>query len=181
MDIRNKFYFSPTLLAVIIIVLSITVCTHNLEVIFVKLNEKAIALIKSFEGLELKAYKDAVGVWTIGYGHTSMAGEPKVVPGMTITEAEAVEILKTDLVRYECGVKAKLAGLTDNEYGACVSLCYNIGPGAFQKSSIVKLINEGNKQGAADAFLLWNKAGGKTLKGLVRRRQAERALFLSKN
>lgn len=143
------------------------------------LNKESIDLIKSFEGLGLKAYKDAVGVWTIGYGHTNSAGLPKVIPGQMITEVEAEEILTNDLKKYEASVqKLVKVKLTDNQYGALVSFVYNLGEGNFEKSTLLKKINSGDLIGASNEFGKWNKAGGKVLKGLTRRREAERKLFL---
>ena len=145
------------------------------------INQAGLDLIKHYEGLRLKAYRDAVGVWTIGYGHTSMAGDPKVKAGMVITEDEAEQILRTDLKKYEDAVKKALPGypLTDNQYAALTSLCYNVGPGNFSKSSVVRYLRQGNPGQSADAFRAWNKAGGRVLQGLVTRREAERKLFLS--
>jgi lysozyme len=132
------------------------------------------------EGKRLKAYKDSVGVWTIGVGHTSMAGPPKVKAGMTITDAESDAIFARDLVKYENAVnKAVKVPLTQNQFDALTSLCFNIGPTAFAKSTLVRKLNAGDIQGAANAFLSWNKAGGKVIPGLVTRRKAERAQFLS--
>jgi lysozyme len=144
-----------------------------------KTNRAGIELIKAWEGQMLKAYQDAVGVWTIGYGHTSMAGEPKVTQGMTITADEAADILVKDLVKYEAAVsKALTRNPNENQFSAMVSLCFNIGPGNFSKSTLVKKFNAGDIQGAADAFRSWRLAGGKVLQGLVNRREAERQLFL---
>lgn len=145
-----------------------------------KTSSHGIKLIKRFEGCELEAYKDIVGVWTIGYGHTSMAGPPKVEPGMKITQAEAEEILVRDLVKYEAGVsKALTRPPTQFQFDAMVSLCYNIGPAAFTKSSVVRHFNAGNVELAANSFLRWRKAGGKIVQGLVNRRTAEKNLFLT--
>jgi lysozyme len=141
-------------------------------------NKAGIDIIKEFEGLRLKAYKCPAAVWTIGYGHTSMAGPPSVKMGMVITKAEADSILKRDLVKYENGVKDAIrVEVTPNQFAACVSLCYNIGIGAFKKSSVARFCNARQWQKAADAFMLWNKAGGRVLPGLTRRRAAEAALF----
>lgn len=145
------------------------------------INKATLDLVKEFEGLRLKAYKDAVGVWTIGYGTTAAAGlgiAPK--DGMVITEAEAEGYLVKGLEKFGASIRPKItAPINENEYGAFLSLAYNIGPGAFAKSSALRKFNAGDKAGAADAILMWNKAGGKVLKGLVRRREAERALFLT--
>jgi lysozyme len=142
-------------------------------------NAEGLSLIKIFEGLRLKAYKDPVGILTIGYGHTYAAGAPEVKLGMVITREEAEAMLRRDLVMYEKAVAdAVKVALTSNQNSACVSLCYNIGPGNFKKSSVLRFINQGRFDDAADAFLLWNRAGGKILSGLVKRRAAEAALFI---
>lgn len=144
-----------------------------------KTNKEGVALIKEFEGFRSKAYKDAVGVWTIGYGHTSMAGPPEVKRGLTITAAEGEKILKRDLVKYENAVADLLkVEVSSNQFSAMVSLCYNIGPANFKKSSVIRFVNKKQWQNAANAFSLWNKAGGRVLPGLTRRRAAEAALFL---
>jgi lysozyme len=137
-------------------------------------------LIKRWEGCKLKAYQDSVGVWTIGYGLTSAAGIVPVVKGMRITQEQADAYLVQALVKYESGVRRALTRQPSQpQFDAMVSLCYNIGPGAFGGSTLVRRFNDGDIQGAADAFLMWNKAGGKELRGLVNRRKAERALFLT--
>lgn len=144
-----------------------------------KINNETLNLIKSFEGLELKAYKDAVGVWTIGYGHTSMAGPPVVKAGMTITEKEAEDMLLHDLKKYADAVdKYITVDLNDNQYGALVSFCYNVGPGNFKGSSVVAYVNSKRFTEVPKRLALWNKAGGKVLRGLTRRRDAEGKLFL---
>ncbi|MCR6502611.1 lysozyme [Shinella sp. CPCC 101442] len=132
------------------------------------------------EGNVLTAYQDSVGVWTIGVGHTSAAGAPAVAKGMKITAAESDEILSRDLKTFEAGVRAAVkVPVNQNEFDALVSLAFNIGVGAFSKSTLVKKLNAGDRAGAADQFLVWNKAGGKVLQGLTARRQAERKQFLS--
>jgi len=144
-------------------------------------NAATLALIKEFEGLRLTAYKDPVGIYTIGYGTTASAGvgiTPKA--GMKITEAEAEGYLLAALDKFGAGIRSSItAPINENEWGAFLSLAYNIGPGAFKKSSALRKFNAGDKAGASDAILLWNKAGGKVLAGLKRRREAERKLFLS--
>lgn len=147
-----------------------------------KTSRDGIALIKKWEGCRLTAYPDPGTFgepWTIGYGHTSAAGEPMVKKGMKITQQEADDILVRDLVKYESAVMKALTVLpTQNQFDAMVSLCYNIGPGAFAGSSVVKKFNASNISGAADAFRLWNKAGGRVMQGLVNRREDERKHFL---
>lgn len=145
-----------------------------------RINRAGLNLVKDFEGLELEAYPDAVGVWTIGYGTTAMAGvgiEPR--KGMRITQAEAEHYLEKGLNKFGAQISPAItAPVNENEFAAFLSLAYNIGPTAFKRSSALKHFNAGQKAKAADAILLWNKAKGKVLKGLVRRRQAERELFL---
>lgn len=143
-----------------------------------KTNDAGIALIKEFEGLRTTAYKDPVGIWTIGYGHTTAAGFPPVYAGQKITAAEAESILRADLAKFE-GYLASMvtAKLNENQHGALVSLIYNIGPENFRTSTLRKKLNAGDYDGAAAEFGRWNKAGGKVLAGLTRRRAAERELF----
>lgn len=144
------------------------------------INKAAIDLIKKWEGFRANAYKDAVGIWTIGYGTTANAGVG-IYPnlGMTITESQAESFLRAAVTKFAGSVKSKLTkDANENEFGAMVSLAYNIGPGAFARSTVLDKFNDGDKKGAADAFLLWNKAGGKVLRGLTNRRIEERALFL---
>ena len=135
--------------------------------------EKGLCLIKEFEGCKLKAYKCPAGVWTIGYGWTS-----GVKPGDVWTQAKAEEMLVKGVVPYSNAVSKACPKATQNQFDAMVSLCYNIGPGNFAKSSVVRFHNAGKFSKAADAFLMWNKGGGKVLAGLTRRRKAERKLYL---
>lgn len=145
-----------------------------------KISRDGLALIKRWEGCRLTAYQDSVGVWTIGYGITTAAGLGTVKRGMTITQQQADDWLVAALVKYEAAVsKALTRSPSQSQFDAFVSLCYNIGEGAFSRSTAVKLFNAGDVLGAADAFLLWRKAGGKVLQGLVNRRADERALFLA--
>lgn len=133
------------------------------------ISEKGLRLIKNFEGCRLTAYKCSAGVWTIGWGHT--AG---VKQGMTITQKQADDMLKTDLVVYENHVKSLKREFNQYEFDALVSFCYNCGIGSLK--TLCK--NRTNAQ-IAEALLLYNKAGGRVLEGLNRRRKAERELFLS--
>jgi GH24 family phage-related lysozyme (muramidase) len=147
-----------------------------------QINADGLLIVKSFEGLELVAYQDAVGVWTIGYGHTSMAGPPEVIPGMKITEAEAEKILRQDLNYFEQGVEAAVAIATNpDQFSAMVSFAFNVGVTAFRDSTLLRKHNGGDFAGAADEFLRWVFAGGQRLAGLERRRKAERALYLSQD
>ena len=133
-----------------------------------KTSAKGIALIKSFEGCRLSAYLCPAAVWTIGYGHTAGVRE-----GQTITQEQADNYLKEDLERYEERVAATGLILNQNQFDALVSFTYNCGAG-----NLKKLIQNRTMPEIAEALLLYNKGGGKVLAGLVRRRQAERQLFL---
>lgn len=147
------------------------------------INKAGLDLIKVFEGFRSAAYIDPVGVLTIGYGTTAAAGVG-IVPqlGMRITEAQAEAYLARALDKFGAQIRPHItAPINENEWAAFMSLAYNIGPGAFAKSSALRKFNEGDKRGAANAILLWNKAGGRVMKGLDRRRAAERALFLTPN
>jgi lysozyme len=148
-----------------------------------KTGPKGLEIIKEWEGLRLKAYPDpATGgePWTIGYGLTSAAGIVPVKRGMVITKEQAEDYLIRALAKYEYAVSRALKRTpTQNQFDAMVSLCYNIGPGAFTTSSVAKHFNTGNLDMAAMSFLLWVKANYRTMEGLKRRREAERKLFLS--
>ena len=145
-----------------------------------KTSKAGLDLIRKWEGCRLTAYRDSVGVWTIGYGLTSAAGLITVGKGLTITQKQADDYLVAALAKYESAVsKAISRTMTQAQFDAFVSLCYNIGPGAFAGSTAVKRFNAGDIAGAADAILMWNKAGGKVLKGLENRRADERAMFLT--
>lgn len=143
-------------------------------------SEKGIALIKQFEGCKLTAYQDSVGVWTIGYGWTQPVDGKPIRAGMTIKQETAERLLKTGLVSYESDVSRLVkVGLTQGQFDAMVSFTYNLGARSLSTSTLLRKLNAGDYAGAADEFLRWNKAGGKVLNGLTRRREAERALFLS--
>ena len=144
-------------------------------------NEEGLQFIREAEGLRLKAYKDTGGVWTIGYGDTMINGKP-VKQGMIITKEEAESNLRADVDIYEDTVKKSIrldiVSLNQNQFSALVSLCYNIGQGAFAQSTLVKVLNNGDYNGAADQILRWNKDNGKVVDGLTNRRKKERELFL---
>lgn len=144
-----------------------------------QINAEGLAMIKHFEGLRTTAYQDSVGVWTIGYGHTSMAGPPQVYPGMTITEAEAEAILQQDLDIFERGVSQALTVTThENQFSAMVSFAFNVGLSAYRNSTLLRKHNARDFVGAANEFPRWVYADGQVLPGLVRRREAERALYI---
>ncbi|HFJ2439566.1 lysozyme [Enterobacter hormaechei] len=143
-------------------------------------SEKGIALIKQFEGCKLTAYQDSVGVWTIGYGWTQPVYGKPIRAGMTIKQETAELLLKNGLVSYESDVSRLVkVGVTQGQFDALVSFTYNLGARSLSTSTLLRKLNAGDYAGAADEFLRWNKAGGKVLNGLTRRREAERALFLS--
>ena len=144
-----------------------------------QLNSETLDLIKSYEGWYSQAYKDPVGIWTIGYGHTNEAGPPKVTPDLTLTREEGEALLRKDLRQYQASVeKLVKVPLNDNQYGALVSFTYNLGAGNLSKSTLLRKLNKGDYSGAAAEFSKWNRADGRVLRGLTRRREAERVLFL---
>lgn len=140
-----------------------------------KTSEAGKELIKRFEGVRLTAYKDAVGIVTIGAGHTS-----NVSLSDTITPEEADEFLAIDLHHAETAVyNAIKVPVNQNQFDALVSLTFNIGGGAFGHSTLVRVLNQNDPLHAAEQFLVWNKAGGHVIDGLTKRREAERELFLT--
>jgi GH24 family phage-related lysozyme (muramidase) len=141
------------------------------------INQEGFKLLTTFEGCELTAYDDGGGVWTIGYGHTG----DDVYPGLTISQTQAEELLREDLEKFESYVEdAVEVEIDDNQFSALVCFCFNVGPGTegFGGSTLLKLLNDGDYQGAADQFPVWNKVNGEPWPGLTRRRLAEQALFL---
>ena len=142
-----------------------------------KISAEGLALIKKFEGCELEAYQDAVGVWTIGYGHIKGVKE-----GMTITKQQAEEMLLEELVEYENYVLEAVNHQLDQcMLDALVSWTYNLGPSNLNASTMLKVLNAGDYDGVPEQIKRWNKAGGKVLTGLVRRREAEALLFEGKD
>lgn len=137
----------------------------------------AVALIKRWEGCELKAYPDpgtGGDPWTIGWGSTG----PGIKKGVVWTQAQADDRLALDVGRFMRGVSSVIkVKVSDSELGALTSLAYNIGIGAFRGSTLLRLFNAGDKEGAAKQFGRWNKADGRVMKGLVSRRSDERSVF----
>lgn len=135
-----------------------------------------VRLIANHEGLRLKAYKDVGGVWTIGYGHTATAR-----PGMRITAQRALELLAMDVGNFEdCVEDATQRSLTQEQFNALVSLAYNRGCGGFRRTSVLELVNAGAMDAAAKAWLTTAvTVKGKPVRGLVRRRKNESAMFAS--
>ncbi|HAW5515053.1 TPA: lysozyme [Escherichia coli] len=148
-----------------------------------QISNNGIALIKGFEGCRLTAYPDpgtGGAPWTIGYGWTYPIDGKPIKPRMKIDQATADRLLKTGLVSYENDVlKLVKVKLTQNQFDALVSFAYNVGSRALSTSTLLKKLNAGDIKGAADEFLRWNKAGGKEMPGLTKRRKAERDVFLS--
>ena len=143
-------------------------------------SDNGIKLIASFEGLRLKPYKCSAGVPTIGYGNTFYANGKKVsLTDPPISEQEAKDLLKYSLSKFAQYVDSFCRDdINQNQFDALVSLCYNIGPTNLKNSTLLKLVNENPKNPKiADQFLRWNKANGKILKGLTRRREAEIELY----
>lgn len=146
------------------------------------LNKETIDLIKSFEGLRLNAYVDpATGgePITIGYGTTIYNGIQKVKLGDKITESQAESFLQYDVSKFAERIRPLITkNLTDNQFGAIVSFTYNVGLGNLKSSTLLKKVNINPKDSSLPAeFLRWNKAAGKVMAGLTRRRTAEAALY----
>lgn len=139
-----------------------------------------VNLICNFEGLKLSAYDDSTGVWTIGYGTTRYPNGQRVSEGDRCTLEQAKAYMQHDLKIFERAVNSAVkVPLKQNQFDALVSLAYNIGVGAFKNSTLLKKLNLGDYQEAANQFDVWVNAGGKRLQGLVNRRAIEKKLFLS--
>ena len=142
-----------------------------------KTNAAGIALLRQFEGLELKPYRDSAGVLTVGIGHVLRQNEGHLLDGITAAEAEA--LLRADLAEAEAAIARHVeAPLNGNQHAALVSFVFNVGGGAFKASTLRRLLNARQHAKAAEEFPRWIYGGGRKLPGLVRRREAERALFL---
>lgn len=138
-------------------------------------SNKGMDLIKRFEDLKLGAYRDSVGIPTIGYGHTH-----NVKMGDVITGEQADKYLREDLLVAELTINTNVkVKLTQNQFDALASFVFNLGSGNFVKSTLLKKLNAGDFAGAAGEFGKWVNAGGKKLAGLVKRRAAEREVFIS--
>lgn len=142
------------------------------------INIEGLEHIKRWEGCELRAYRDVAGVLTIGYGHTSAAGEPPVVPGMEISQEDATEILRRDLEKFEQAVERNVkVPLNPNQFAALVSFTYNVGEGNLQRSTLLKKLNARDYDAVPGEMAKWIKAGGRRVQGLVNRRAAEAGLW----
>lgn len=147
----------------------------------IEVNQETIELIKRWEGFKSKSYKDPVGIWTVGYGVTAMANVGIVPgPGVSVSEAQAEHYLRLAVEKFAKQIRRHITvPINDNEFGAFVSLAYNIGPGAFIESTALRRFNDGDKAGAVEALQWFNKAGGKVMRGLQNRRADEAKLFLT--
>ena len=144
-----------------------------------EISQAGVDLIKQFEGFRANSYQDIVGVWTIGYGTTRIDGSP-VRSGMTCTVEQAEGYLSDDVnsfLNQITGSFNPLIQLNSNQVDAIACFVYNVGVGAFRKSTLLKKLNAGDFDAAALEFLKWDKAGGKAVAGLTRRRNAEKVLF----
>lgn len=144
-----------------------------------KVPQAAIDIIKRWEGFRADAYLDSAGVWTVGYGTTSRAGVGlEVGPHTRVTEAEAEVYLRRAVEKFADRIRPEITTpMNENEWAAFLSLAYNIGPGAFVESTALRRFNDGDKGGAAEAMLWWNKVGTRFVQGLAKRRQDEMRLF----
>jgi lysozyme len=140
------------------------------------LSQTGIDLIKRFELFEPNPYPDPVGIMTVGYGHVIREGESF---DHSLTEHGASELLRKDAAEAENAVRIGVkVSLTQDQFDALVSLIFNIGTGAFIESTLLRKLNKGNKIAAGCEFIRWNRAGGKVMDGLTKRRILEAALFL---
>ncbi len=136
-----------------------------------------LSLTEQFEGCVLTAYRDQVGVLTIGYGHTG----PDVHPGLCIAQEQAEQLLAKDVQNAAACVNRTVAiALNQDEFDALVDFVFNLGTGAFEGSTLLKELNANNMTAAASQFDAWDRAGGAVVAGLLRRRQAEAQLFTGK-
>ena len=141
-----------------------------------KISQEGLSLIKKFEGLRLKAYKCSANVLTIGYGHT---GGVKETDKITLEEADS--LLKKDIAKFEEYVSDNvMVKLNQSQFDALVAWTFNLGPGNLRESTMLKKLNNQEYESVPFEMRRWNKAGGKTLDGLIRRREAESLLFESK-
>jgi len=139
-----------------------------------RVSDRLLKFVAEFEGFEEEAYLCPSDVWTVGYGHTDNVRE-----GDTMSQETALEVLRVDLRLFESHVERLVdVSLTQSMFDALVSFVFNIGDGAFEDSTLLRVLNRGKYREAADQFSVWIKGGGVTLPGLVRRRAAEREMFL---
>ena len=145
-----------------------------------KPSENCYTIIKQFEGCRLKSYKDPVGIWTIGYGIIRYPDGSKVREGDKIDQEKADFLLKYHVLEFAAGVDKVVKGVNQNQFDSLVSFSYNVGLGALKKSTLLKkLLVNPNDPTIEQEFLKWNRAGGRELLGLTKRRQAEADLYFS--
>ena len=141
-----------------------------------RINDEGLNLLTTFEDCTLEAYDYGIGIWIIGYHHTK-----GVFEGMTITQAQADQFLREDLERSESYIEGAVrVDINDDQFSALVSFCFNVGSETVGNSTLLRKLNAGDYQGAAEQFLVWNRAVNVPVLKLTRRRLAEQALFLSK-
>ncbi len=144
-----------------------------------RMNSQGLVLLKAAEGCRLTAYRDAVGILTIAYGHTSRAGLPQVVPGLRVSMKQASDILQRDIDIFARGIAGLIKrALNSNQESALISFAYNAGVPAFAGSSVLRAVNAGKFELVPRRLNLWIKAKGRVLSGLVKRRAAEGSLFM---
>ena len=137
------------------------------------ISNKGTDLIRNFEGFRSHAYQDATGVWTIGYGHTK-----NVQPTDVISAAQGYSMLRNELIEYENYVNTLVkVPLYQHQFDALVSWTYNLGPTNLKNSTLLEVLNKGRYDLVPDEIRRWNRAGGKELEGLTRRREAEALMF----
>jgi lysozyme len=142
-----------------------------------QISYNGLEALKQYEGFRDKAYLDTGGVWTIGFGTTRVDGKP-VLPGMTCTLAHATEWLRLDCAEAQTAVNQQVRSpLTQGQFDSLVSFVYNVGVTAFQNSTMLRMLNAGDHDGAAKQFDRWVYDNGKVIPGLVSRRKLERAMF----
>ena len=146
-----------------------------------KTSQRGLELIKAYEGVRLKPYRDCVGLYTVGVGH--LIGDGTVLPdswNRTFTIEEVNELLVADVRKFELGLARYVnVELSQNQFDAIIDYCFNLGLGTFQRSSVRQAINRRDKTGVIRNLLRYNKAGGKVVPQLDNRRKAEALLFLS--
>lgn len=139
-----------------------------------KISDRGIEFIKTWEGCKLSSYQDVAGIWTVGYGRAK-----SIYPGMRITQRQADEFLAQDLLEVKREIEHLVkVPLNQGQVDALHSFIFNCGAGAFAKSTLLKLLNKGDYTGAANEFIKWCHADGKIIEGLLRRRKAEKNTFL---
>ncbi|MGV3346396.1 lysozyme [Enterobacteriaceae bacterium LUAb1] len=144
-----------------------------------QISGNGIAFIKREEGERLECYTDSRGIPTVGVGHTGYVDDSRLKKGMVITQAKSTQLLISDLAWVEKNIsEAVTAPLNQSQYDALCSLIFNIGGAAFRESTVLKKLNTGDYAGAAEAFLMWKRAGSDA-DILLPRRQRERELFLT--